>query len=200
MPPRALSEVRADAEIPAVDPPPTSQSHTLNAAEHPGPVRARDPRSWTPLSRPTGCANVAKGNAARCRSGSALMPDSRAEEHVGHRKRGVPVIALPVPAPAWMFTATGIRLPRSPGIPARRPRRGARAGAVRLQLETPAVSESAVRPSVARAPYAVNSQVAVGEPTSPSMVTPVPPGLFESASRSTGPPLGSLRAPSQAAP
>src|SRR5580765_810269 len=94
----------------------------------------------------------------------------------------VPVIALPVPAPAWMFTATGIRLPpitRNPATPAHvvvlEP---APSG---FQLATPAVSERLVRPSVARAPYAVPFPSSLlGNPASPSMVTPVPPfGLFQ---------------------
>src|SRR5258705_7947489 len=94
----------------------------------------------------------------------------------------VPVISLPVPAPAWMFSATGIRLPpmtRNPATPAHvvvlEP---APSG---FQLATPAVSERLVRPSVARAPYALPfPRSLLGNPTSPSMVTPVPPfGLFQ---------------------
>src|SRR3954463_6586205 len=81
-----------------------------------------------------------------------------------------------------MFNATGIRLPPITRNPATPPHdvvlELAPSG---FQLETPAVNESAVRPSVARAPNAVPlPKSLLGNPTSPSMVTPVPPfGLFQ---------------------
>src|SRR2546425_10237911 len=94
----------------------------------------------------------------------------------------VPVVALAVPAPSWMFTATGIRLPPITLNCATPP-----TDVMLLlypfgfQLESPAVRLMFAIPSVARAPNAVPlPPLLFGRPRSPSIVTPVPPfGLFQ---------------------
>src|SRR5437667_4464309 len=94
----------------------------------------------------------------------------------------VSVAELPVPAPSWMFTANGIKLPPMSLNCAVPPTD------VTLlvypfgfQLETPAVKLMLAMPSVARAPNAVPlPPVLFGKARSPSIVTPVPPlGLFQ---------------------
>src|SRR5947199_10480199 len=90
--------------------------------------------------------------------------------------------ALDVPAPSWMFMATGINLPPMTLNCAVPPTD------VTLlvypfgfQLERPAVKLMLAMPSVARAPNAVPlPPVLFGKARSPSIVTPVPPlGLFQ---------------------
>src|SRR2546421_8500848 len=90
--------------------------------------------------------------------------------------------ALEVPAPSWMFMATGIRLPPITLNCAVPP-----TDVVLLlypsgfQFDRPAVTLMLAKPTVARAPYAVPLPLLVlGKPRSPSIVTPVPPfGLFQ---------------------
>src|SRR6266516_6880798 len=93
----------------------------------------------------------------------------------------VPEIAPAVPAPNWIFSAIGIRLPPMARNCATPPTEVVLAGApFGFQLATPAVKLMLASPSVARAPKAVPLPASVfGTPTSPLIVTPVPPfGLF----------------------
>src|SRR3989442_10765828 len=93
----------------------------------------------------------------------------------------VSVAELPVPAPSWKFTATGIKLPPMTLNCAVPPTD------VTLlvypfgfQLERPAVKLMLAMPSVGRAPHTVPlPPMAFWEPRSPSIVTPAPPlGFF----------------------
>src|SRR6266566_2052316 len=93
----------------------------------------------------------------------------------------VSLMALIVPAPSWMLREMGIRLPPIARNCATPPTDVALAGApFGFQLATPAVKLMLASPSVARAPKAVPLPASVfGTPTSPLIVTPVPPfGLF----------------------
>src|SRR5947207_15298543 len=91
------------------------------------------------------------------------------------------LIAVDGPAPSWMLSATGIRLPpmtRNPATPPTVVERLSKPFG--FQLEIPAVRLMFARPTVARAPKAVPLPASeFGTPTSPLIVTPVPPlGLF----------------------
>src|SRR6266487_2834986 len=91
------------------------------------------------------------------------------------------VIALAVPAPNWIFSAMGIKLPPMARNCATPPTDVVLALApFGFQLATPAVKLMLASPSVPRAPNAVPFPASVfGTPTSPLIVTPVPPfGLF----------------------
>src|SRR5712664_854709 len=90
--------------------------------------------------------------------------------------------ALALPAPSWMFTATGIRLPPMTLNCAVPPTDVALLlEPLGFQLERPAVRLMFAMPNVARAPNAVPLPPLVfGKPRSPSIVSPVPPlGLFQ---------------------
>src|SRR6266513_206565 len=91
------------------------------------------------------------------------------------------LIAVDVPAPSWMLSATGIKLPPMTRKPATPPTVVERlSNPFGFQLEIPAVKLIFARPNVARAPKAVPFPASeFGTPTSPLIVTPVPPlGLF----------------------
>src|SRR6476646_10509215 len=95
-----------------------------------------------------------------------------------------------------MLSATGIRLPPMTRNPATPPTVVERlSNPLGFQLDNPAVRLMFAKPSVARAPNAVPLPASeFGTPTSPLMVTPVPPlGLFHAgipahcAARDEGP-------------
>src|SRR5438093_7639839 len=93
----------------------------------------------------------------------------------------VPEIALAVPAPSWILSAIGIRLPPMARNCATPPTDVELALApFGFQLAMPAVKLMLAKPSVPRAPNAVPLPASVfGTPMSPLIVTPVPPfGLF----------------------
>src|SRR5260221_12622969 len=93
-----------------------------------------------------------------------------------------PFAAPALAAPTWRFSATGIRLPPITLNAALPPIDVTLSGFPEgFHDTTPAVSERLARPSVPRAPNAVPlPPLLFGMPTSPLIVTPVPPfGLFQ---------------------
>src|SRR6266496_3015864 len=94
---------------------------------------------------------------------------------------GSVLMAPAVPAPSWILSAIGIRLPPMARNCATPPTEVVLASApFGFQLATPAVKLMLASPSVARAPNAVPLPASLfGKPRSPFTVTPVPPfGLF----------------------